>query len=73
METLGDRVRLARKRCGLSQPELAQRVHSSINALSMLEVGTITDPHISRMIQLATVLGVSIDYLVGLEEGTCKS
>ena len=67
MSTIGERVKAAREKCGIHQAELARRLGCSVNALSMLEKNAITDPRASRIIGIAEVLGVSADYLLGLQ------
>jgi transcriptional regulator with XRE-family HTH domain len=49
----------------MSQVALARKLDASINAINMLEVGSTRAPHIDRLIALAELFGVSIDYLVG--------
>ena len=68
MSTIGERVKAAREKCGIHQAELARRLGCSVNALSMLEKNAITDPRASRIIGIAEVLGVSADYLLGLQD-----
>ena len=68
VETIGDRVRVMRQRRGIRQGELAQRIHASANAINMLEVGLITNPHADRIVALAQALECSADYLLGLSE-----
>ncbi len=68
MPTIGERVKTAREQCGIHQAELARRLGCSVNALSMLEKNAITDPRASRIIGIAKALGVSADYLLGLQE-----
>jgi transcriptional regulator with XRE-family HTH domain len=68
MTTIGERVKTAREQCGIHQAELARRLGCSVNALSMLEKNAITDPRASRIIGIAEALGVSADYLLGLQE-----
>ena len=67
MTTIGERVKMAREQCGIHQAELARRLACSVNALSMLENNAITDPRASRIIGIAEALGVSADYLLGLQ------
>ena len=68
--SLGDRIRKARKRYGMSQAELARRIGVSKQALYQIESGKTPDPGVSRIIGIACILGVSIDDLVGLHEDT---
>lgn len=66
MQTIGQRVRAAREKHGISQAELARQLHASVNAINMLEQDSIQDPRASRIIGIARTLGVSADYLLGL-------
>ena len=68
VETIGDRVRVLRQQRGIRQGELAQRIHASANAINMLEVGLITNPHADRIVALAQALECSTDYLLGLSD-----
>ena len=65
---LGQRIRELRERQGMSQVALARKLDASINAINMLEVGSTRAPHIDRLIALAVLFNVSIDYLVGLTD-----
>jgi len=65
-ETLGDRIRMHRARLKLSQTELGKRVGLSTNSVSAIEAGQ--DPKASRLKKIAKVLGVSTDYLLGMDE-----
>jgi transcriptional regulator with XRE-family HTH domain len=64
--TLAARLRSARKRAGLSQPELAERSGVPLQTLRQLEQGRRTDPYLSTVAHLAVALGVTIDHLAGL-------
>lgn len=61
--TLGDRIRQARERVGLSQIELARRIGLSKNAMNSIETGD-TDPRASRIVAIARELGISTDTLL---------
>ena len=61
--TLGDRIRHARERVGLSQIELARRIGLSKNAMNSIEGGD-ADPRASRIVAIAQALGVSTDALL---------
>jgi len=64
-ETLGDRIRRARTTYGMSQAELARRIHISNNAMNLIETNKTTDPAASIVKGIADVLRVSTDYLLG--------
>jgi transcriptional regulator with XRE-family HTH domain len=68
MTTIGERVKAAREKRGMKQAELARKLGCSVNALSMLEHNTISDPRASRIIGIAEALQVSADYLLGLSQ-----
>lgn len=60
-------LRLIREELGLSQKELAEKLNVSHTNIYNYEVGR-TEPSIEVLKQLATVLGVSVGYLVGAED-----
>ena len=62
-ETMGDRIRGARVRKRLKQAELARRIGISANAMNNIELGNV-DPRVSRVLKIAQVLDVSVDYLL---------
>jgi transcriptional regulator with XRE-family HTH domain len=64
VKTLGARIRQARLRYGMSQAELARRIGISSTALNQIESGKTPDPGVSRIVGIASVLGVSTDYLL---------
>jgi transcriptional regulator with XRE-family HTH domain len=62
---LGQRIRGLRDQEGMSQVALARALGASINAINMIEMGSVRAPHIDRLIAIADLFDVSIDYLVG--------
>ena len=60
---LGDRIALLRRGMGWSQTELAQRLHISASAVGMYEQGR-REPSLEGLAELATVFGVSADYML---------
>ncbi|SEA68212.1 Helix-turn-helix [Desulfuromusa kysingii] len=68
-ENLGDRIRLKRKKNGLSQAELGQRIGVSQNTVNRFEGGHRTpDAHV--VARIADVLGCSLAWLI---QGTRES
>ena len=67
-KTLGHRIRQARLRYGMSQAELARRIGISSTALNQIESGKTPDPGVSRIVGIADILGVSMDWLAGRED-----
>jgi transcriptional regulator with XRE-family HTH domain len=64
-ERLGERIRKARIRYGMSQAELSRRIKVSLTTMNKIESGETPDPRASRIKQIADVLKVSADYLLG--------
>ena len=67
MGSLGENIRLARKRRKISQQELAQKVEVTSGFLSQIENGK-NMPSLITLKKLAGQLGVSVGYLLGEEE-----
>jgi transcriptional regulator with XRE-family HTH domain len=63
-EQLGDRIRKARRRCGLSGAELARRIDIARQHLHAIETNKIEDPGALLVERVADVLNVSADYLL---------
>jgi DNA-binding XRE family transcriptional regulator len=63
-ELIGERISQARTRRGWNQSELARRLGKPRQHLSQIEQGK-QQPRAELLIELATVLGVSTDYLLG--------
>jgi len=63
--SLGDRIRQLREKRGMSQAGLARTLGASNMAINLLENGTTRAPHIDRLIAIAALFNVSIDYLAG--------
>jgi transcriptional regulator with XRE-family HTH domain len=64
---LSERLRLVREQQNLSQHELARLCDFGPNQISRIEIG-ISEPLASNVAKLASVLNVSIDYLMGLTD-----
>ena len=63
-ELIGERISQARTRCGWNQSELARRLGKPRQHLSQIEQGK-QQPRAELLVEIATVLGVSTDYLLG--------
>ena len=68
--TLGERIKTVRDHRGWNQQELARRAHVRPALISELESGKKTDTTGSVLRRLARTLGVTVDYLVGMYNGT---
>jgi transcriptional regulator with XRE-family HTH domain len=66
-QILGERIHLTRRRVGLSQVELAARAEISPTTLNRVELGR-QKLYAETLVTLARILGVSVDYLVGLTD-----
>ncbi len=65
---LGDRVRAARERAGMSQEQLSAVTGLRQGHISRIEVGEIRDAQGETLARLAKALSVSTDYLLGLTD-----
>ena len=63
MNTIGDRIKSKRKELGLTQVELGEKLHVTDRAVSKWEQNE-GNPDISIIASLASILNVSIDYLL---------
>ncbi len=70
LESLGARIRKRREERGLKQADISRAMQVSSQAVSKWERGE-NAPDISLLVSLARLLGVSVDWLLGLydEEG----
>lgn len=60
---LGERIAALRRRAGLSQAELAQRLRISASAMGMYEQGR-REPSVDTLVAMARELQVSTDFLL---------
>ena len=67
MVDFGYRVKTLRKRAGLTQKQLAERIWVSKAAISNYEMGE-RKPSLEIIVKLAKVFHVSTDYLLGIAE-----
>jgi transcriptional regulator with XRE-family HTH domain len=65
----GELIREARRRAGLSQRELAQRLHTAQSVVARWEAGT-TSPSFETVVRAVRACGFELDtHLVPVEEG----
>ena len=60
---LGTRIASLRQSQGMSQAELAKKLHISASAVGMYEQGR-REPSVDTLIALGQIFGVSLDYLL---------
>lgn len=66
-DNFGENLKEARKNSGMTQAEVAKIVGVAKNTYCNWENGT-REPNILKIKALAKAFGVSVDYLVGMEE-----
>lgn len=66
--TLGNKIRMLRKRLGLTQTELGQKLGVKVNAVSKWECGRVEDIPTSKIKALANLFNVPPSYLIDDEE-----
>jgi transcriptional regulator with XRE-family HTH domain len=71
-EIVGERVLVLRRRARLSQPELAQQADMSVTTLNRVE-NAHQSLYMEKIAALATVLGTTADYLLGLSDDPEKA
>ena len=71
--TVGDRIRATRKREGISQTELAQKMGVIKQTLYKYETGIVTNIPSEKIEAAAKALGVTPGYLMGWEEQDAES
>lgn len=65
MKTFGERVKFYREKIGMTQEELAERMgYKHKSSITKIEKG-IHDAPLSKVAELAKVLGVSVNDLMG--------
>ncbi len=69
---LGTRIAQLRRKAGLSQSELAQRLRISPSAVGMYEQGR-REPAVDVLLAMARIFDVSVDQLLGRMETEAQS
>lgn len=65
---IGERIRLKRKECGLTQDELAKKLGIKNSAVAKYENGRIENIKRSTIQKMAEIFNCSPTYLLGLDE-----
>ena len=65
---LGEKIAEQRKKLGLSQEEMAKKIGVSRSALSLYEIDR-REPDLETVKKIASLFGVTTDYLLGAEKG----
>ena len=68
MQSLGERILILRRRCGLTQRELAKAAELNTNTIARLEQGSLKDLGGQAVVRVARVLDTSADYLLGMTD-----
>jgi transcriptional regulator with XRE-family HTH domain len=72
-QTIGDRVKIARRERAITQEELAERARVSPDIIRKLEQGQRTSAKISTLIKIANGLGITLSALLGRRERLDRS
>ena len=67
-QSLGERILILRRRCGLTQRELARQAALNTNTIARLEQGSLKDLGGQAVARVARVLDTTADYLLGMTE-----
>jgi transcriptional regulator with XRE-family HTH domain len=67
-QSLGERILILRRRCGLTQRELAKSADLNTNTIARLEQGSLKDLGGQAVVRIARVLDTSADYLLGMTD-----
>lgn len=71
--TVGDRIRNKRINLGISQTELANKIHIKKQTMNKYEMGIITNIPSDKIEEIAKILDTSPAYLMGWEENLDES
>lgn len=71
LESIGERIKKARKKLNMTQDELAKELHCKREVVSYYENGS-REIKTGTLIELSKILGVSTDYLLGLSTAETK-
>ena len=64
---LKDRIAAAMRARGMSQAELSRATDMGSSKVSQILSGKVEDPRLSTVVLIAKALGVSVDYLAGID------
>lgn len=65
---IAERIKYLREKSGMTQIQLAKRVHVSRNTVNSWEM-SLSNPSSICLAELSKVFGVSTDYLLSLDDG----
>ena len=71
--TMGERIRDARIAKGLTQEQLAERVHVTKQAIYKYETGIVTNIPLDKLEGIAACLGVAPGYLTGWQRSAAPT
>lgn len=65
MRNIGERIQIQRKRLGLTQQELGNKLEISLNGIKKLETNRIK-PSIETIVKLCAIFNCTSDYILGI-------
>lgn len=71
LQTIAGRIKLTRKNLGMTKRELAEKMGLHETSIAKYELGKVDFP-VSRIRELAEILGVTESWLLGLGVFQCK-
>ena len=72
MDTIGGRIKLLRKKAGLTQEQLAKKLQIAKSTLGMYEIDK-NEPNSEMLNKLADFFGVNVDYILGRTDSTTQN
>lgn len=64
IKILNDNLKLARKKAGLTQKDVAEKLFVTHQAVQRWEAGIGSEPSISRLVQMADIYKITLDELI---------
>lgn len=66
--SIGDRIKEARKKAGLTQVELSERIGVRHSAIHKYETGIVENIPVSKLQKIASALDIPMSYLLGIAD-----
>ena len=66
LNSIGNRIKFARKKKGMTQKELAEKIHLKESSISKFE-GNTQPPSLKQLVDISRVLNIRFEYLIGID------